>query len=119
MGFRGKVSRSTLADANEAHDGWIFADFAHVLIHLARPMYVKDAIGIDLDSTVYALDSTTIDLCWFRCEVLRGGDSGQIISVKRESGLRRESEQLADEVRLADRIFFGQPSHSPLPDHVH
>src|SRR6202043_1900408 len=45
--------------------------------------------------------------------------SGQGISVKRESGLRRESEQLADEVRLADRIFFGQPSHSPLPDHVH
>jgi len=63
MGFRSKISRSTLADANEAHDWRIFADFAQVLIHLARPMYVKDAIGIDLDSTIYALDSTTIDLC--------------------------------------------------------
>src|SRR5579863_7508755 len=63
MGFRGKVSRSTLADANEAHDWRIFADFAQVLIHLARPMYLKDAIGIDLDATIYALDSTTIDLC--------------------------------------------------------
>ena len=63
MGFRGKISRSTLADANEAHDWRIFADFAQVLIHLARPMYAQDAIGVDLDSTIYALDSTTIDLC--------------------------------------------------------
>lgn len=48
MGFRGKISRSTLADANEAHDWRIFADFAQVLIHLARPMYAQDAIGVDL-----------------------------------------------------------------------
>src|SRR6266705_876134 len=47
MGFRGKISRSTLADAN---DWRIFADFAQVLIHLARPMYAQDAMGIDLDS---------------------------------------------------------------------
>ena len=77
MGFRGKVSRSTLADANEAHDWRIFADFAQVLIHLARPMYLKDAIGIDLDSTIYALDSTTIDLClslfpWARFRARKG-----------------------------------------------
>jgi len=77
MGFRGKVSKSTLADANEAHDWRIFADFAQVLIHLARPMYVKDAIGIDLDSTIYALDSTTIDLClslfpWARFRARKG-----------------------------------------------
>src|SRR5207247_1647885 len=77
VGFRGKVSKSTLADANEAHDWRIFADFAQVLIHLARPMYVKDAIGIDLDSTIYALDSTTIDLClslfpWARFRARKG-----------------------------------------------
>lgn len=63
MGFRGKVSRSTLADANETHDWRIYADFAQVLIHIARPMYASEPLGFDLDNTVYALDSTTIDLC--------------------------------------------------------
>jgi hypothetical protein len=63
MGFRGRVSRSTLADANEAHDWRIYADFAQVLIHIARPMYADESLGFDLDNTVYALDSTTIDLC--------------------------------------------------------
>jgi len=63
LGFRGKVSRSTLADANEAHDWRIYADFAQVLIGIARPMYAHDSLGFDLDNTVYALDSTTIDLC--------------------------------------------------------
>src|SRR5258707_15048022 len=63
MGFRGKVSRSTLAYANEAHDWRIFADFAQVLIHIARPIYANESLGFDLDNTVYALDSTTIDLC--------------------------------------------------------
>jgi transposase len=63
MGFRGKVSRSTLADANEAHDWRIYADLAQVLIHIARPMYANESLGFDLDNTVYALDSTTIDLC--------------------------------------------------------
>jgi hypothetical protein len=63
MGFRGRVARSTLADANEAHDWHIFADFAQVLIHIARPMYANESLGFDLDNTVYALDSTTIDLC--------------------------------------------------------
>ena len=63
MGFRGKVARSTLADANEARDWRIFADFAQVLIASARPLYAGDPIGIDLDASLYALDSTTIDLC--------------------------------------------------------
>jgi len=63
MGFRGKISRSTLADANESHDWRIYADFAQVLIHTARPMYASESLGFDLDNTVYALDSTTIDLC--------------------------------------------------------
>jgi hypothetical protein len=63
MGLRGKVSRTTLADANESHDWHIFADFAQVLIGIARPLYVGDPIGIDLDASLYALDSSTIDLC--------------------------------------------------------
>src|SRR2546426_276065 len=63
MGFRGKVARSTLADANEARDWRIYADFAQVLIAIARPLYALDPIGVDLDQTLYALDSTTIDLC--------------------------------------------------------
>ena len=63
MGFRGKVARSSLADANEAHDWRIFADFAQVLIGVARPLYLHDPIGVDLDHSLYALDSTTIDLC--------------------------------------------------------
>ena len=63
LGFRGKVARSTLADANELRDWHIFADFAHVLIDIAPPLYAADSIGIDLDQSLYALDSTTIDLC--------------------------------------------------------
>jgi hypothetical protein len=63
LGFRGKVARSTLADANELRDWRIFADFAHILIDVARPLYAADSIGIDLDQSMYALDSTTIDLC--------------------------------------------------------
>jgi transposase len=63
MGFRSKVPRSTLADANETHDWRIFADFAQHLIGIARPLHAEDPIGLELDHTLYALDSTTIDLC--------------------------------------------------------
>ena len=63
MGFRSKISRSTLADANEKRDWRIYADFAQLLIHQARALYSNDDFGIELDETVYALDSTTIDLC--------------------------------------------------------
>jgi hypothetical protein len=63
VGFRGRISRSTLADANGTHDWRIFADFAHVLIRRARALYARDALAVMLDQTVYALDSTTIDLC--------------------------------------------------------
>ena len=63
MGLRGNVSRSTLGDANEAHDWRIYADFAQVLIGIARPLYARDPIGVDLAQSLYALDSTTIDLC--------------------------------------------------------
>jgi transposase len=63
MGFRSKIRRSTLADANETHDWRIFADFARHLIGIARPLHAEDPIGLELDHTIYALDSTTIDLC--------------------------------------------------------
>jgi len=63
LGFRGKVARSTLADANEAHDWRIFADFAQYLIGVARPLYAEDPLGFELDHALYAFDSTTIDLC--------------------------------------------------------
>jgi transposase len=63
MGFRSRIARSTLADANETHDWRIFADFAQHLIGIARPLHAEDPIGVDLDHTLYALDSTTIDLC--------------------------------------------------------
>jgi hypothetical protein len=63
MGFRGKVARSTLADANESRDWRIYADFSQVLIGIARPLYAHDPMGVDLEHSLYALDSTTIDLC--------------------------------------------------------
>jgi hypothetical protein len=62
-GLRGQVSRSTLADANRAHDWRIYADFAQVLIRWARDLYAQEPLGVTLEQTAYALDSTTIDLC--------------------------------------------------------
>jgi hypothetical protein len=62
-GIRGRVSRSTLADANENRDWRIWADFAQVLIHTAKRLYANEDLGFELEATVYALDSTTIDLC--------------------------------------------------------
>lgn len=63
MGFRYPVKRSTLADANERRDWHIWADLAALLIKRARRLYCNDSFGVELDSTVYALDATTIDLC--------------------------------------------------------
>jgi hypothetical protein len=63
MGFRGRISRATLADANETRDWRIYADFAHVLIRIARDLYRDESFGVELSETVYAFDSTTIDLC--------------------------------------------------------
>ncbi len=63
MGVRAPVSRSTLADANERRDWRIYADFAQALIAIARRLYAEDDFGVALQETVYALDSTTIDLC--------------------------------------------------------
>ena len=63
MGFRGRVARTTPADANKRHDWRIYSDFAQVLIGIARPLHADDPIGVDLAHSLYALDSTTIDLC--------------------------------------------------------
>jgi hypothetical protein len=63
LGIRGKVSRNTLAHANQTRNWRIYADFAQVLITQARKHYAADSFGIELNQTVYALDSTTIDLC--------------------------------------------------------
>jgi len=63
LGIRGTVAKSTLADANEARDWRIYAEFAQHLIRLARRLYLNEPFGVDLKETVYALDSTTIDLC--------------------------------------------------------
>jgi transposase len=63
LGIQSKISRSTLAEANEKRDWRIYADFAQVLINIARPLYSEEDFGVELDETVYALDSSTIDLC--------------------------------------------------------
>jgi len=63
MGIRGNIARNSLAHANETRDWRIYADFAQVLISIARPLYVNDDFGVELKETVYALDSSTIDLC--------------------------------------------------------
>ena len=63
MGFRSTIAHSTLADANGARDWRIYADLAQLLIARARRLYAHEPIGVELEQTVYALDSTTIDLC--------------------------------------------------------
>ena len=63
MGFREPIRRSTLSDANEARDWRIYADFAQGLIRQARKLYAVESLGVELSETLYALDSTTIDLC--------------------------------------------------------
>jgi hypothetical protein len=77
LGIRGGVARSTLADANERRDWRIYQDFALSLIQTARKLYAQDGFGVELTNTVYALDSTTIDLClalfpWARFRQTKG-----------------------------------------------
>jgi hypothetical protein len=77
LGIRGKISRSTLADANACRDWRIYADLAHSLIPVARKLYLNEDFGVELDQTVYALDATTIDLClsvfpWARFRQTKG-----------------------------------------------
>jgi hypothetical protein len=63
MGFRGNISRNTLAHANQVRDWRIYVDFAHLLIDQARILYAHEDFGVQLKQTVYAFDATTIDLC--------------------------------------------------------
>jgi Domain of unknown function (DUF4372) len=63
LGFRSAIARNTLANANAVRDWRIYTDFAQHLIGIARRLYADDPLSLDLDDTVYALDSTTIDLC--------------------------------------------------------
>ena len=63
MGIRSNISRNTLANANEVRDWRIYADFAQILIRMARRLYANDSFGVELKETVYALDASTIDLC--------------------------------------------------------
>jgi hypothetical protein len=63
LGIRSAVARNTLANANAVRDWRIYADFAQSLIGIARPLYAQESFGVDLHETVYALDTTTIDLC--------------------------------------------------------
>jgi hypothetical protein len=77
MGIRARISKSTLAYANENRDWRIYADFAQVLIHIARNLYADEDFGVELDETVYALDASTIDLClslfpWARFRKTKG-----------------------------------------------
>jgi transposase, IS4 family len=62
LGFRGNITRSNLADANDGRDWRIYADFAQTLIRTPRRLYATEPLAVDLEETVYALDSTTIDL---------------------------------------------------------
>ena len=78
LGIRGHMAKSTLADANEQRDSRIYMDFAMSLIHIARQLYARDSFAVELDQTVYALDTTTIDLClsvfpWARFRSTKGG----------------------------------------------
>ena len=79
MGFRSrKISRATIAKANENRDWRIYADFTQILIRTARELYINEDFGVELKNTVYALDSTTIDLClslfpWARFRTTKAG----------------------------------------------
>lgn len=84
MGFRGRIARTTLADANEKRDWRIYADFAMVLIQEARKLYAKEPFGVNLRRTAYALDATTIDLClsvfpWAKFRKAKGGVKASVL----------------------------------------
>lgn len=127
LGIRGRVARSTLADANEQRDWRIYADFAQTLIATARRLYVNEPLDIELENTVYALDSTTIELClsvfpWARSPHSgRGGLKlhtlldirGVIPTVIRFSASRQQDVHMLDElvpepgaIYLMDRAYM-------------
>jgi hypothetical protein len=76
LGIRGKVSRSTLADANDTRDSRIYAEFAQILITKARKLYSEDKFGVELNNAAYCLDASVIDLCLSLCPWAKYGGSG-------------------------------------------
>ena len=118
-GFRGSIARSTLADANERRDSRIFEDFALHLIALARPLYANDSMGVQLSQSVYAIDSTTIDLClslfaWAPATKGRAGIKihtlldlrGNIPTVMQVTGSRVHDAKFLDCLRLEAGSFY-------------
>jgi hypothetical protein len=112
LGLRGRVSRSTLADANERRDWRIFADFAHGLIPIARRLYLSEPFGVDLDQTAYALDSTTIELCLSLCPWARSRQSRGAVKMHSVLDLHgnlpvftRVTSSLVHDVHLLDWIL--------------
>jgi len=63
IGIRRGISRNTFSNANKTRDWRIYADFSHVLTKIARPLYSREDLGLEMKNTVYALDASTIDLC--------------------------------------------------------
>jgi len=112
MGVRGRISRSTLADANERRHWRIYADLAQVLIGIARPLYASEQLGVELDRTVYALDSSTIDLClslfpWARFRKKKGGIKLHTLLDLRGNipTLVRVTDALVHDVNILDEII--------------
>jgi hypothetical protein len=125
MGIRARVSRSTLADANERRDWRIYADLAQVLIGIARPLYASEELGVDLDQTVYALDSTTIDLClslfpWARFRKKKGGIKLHTLLDLRGNipALVRITDALVHDVNILDEII-AEPGSFYLMDRAY
>jgi len=122
MGIRSKVSRSTLADANENRDWRIYADFTQVLIHTARDLYLNDDFGVELENTVYALDATTIDLClslfpWARFRKTKAGIKLHTLLDLRGSipTFIEITEALLHDVNILD-ILVGEPGSRSVMD---
>jgi hypothetical protein len=119
MGFRGRVARSTLADANETRDWRIYAEFALTLIATARSLYAADPMGVELDQSLYALDSTTIDLClsvfpWAKFRKHKGAVKmhtlldlrGNIPSFIRITDGKLHDVNILDELRIEAGAFY-------------
>jgi hypothetical protein len=113
MGFRGRITRTTLADANERRDWRIYSDFAMVLIGEARELYSGDRFGVNLDNTAYALDATTIDLClsvfpWAKFRSTKGGVKASVLLDLRGNipAFMHISPANVHEVNILDQMVF-------------
>lgn len=122
MGFRAKVSRSTLADANETRDWRIYADFAQTLITDARRLYADEPLAAELERTVYALDSTTIDLClslfpWARLRRTKGAVKMHTLLdlAKNIPAFAWITEGKTHDVKILDRLL-AEPGSIDVPD---